>query len=102
MDRWSAEDALSFEPSAIKRSGRGPPGREAIVRTGVDARTEAVLLAEIGAVLPADVPALRGAVVRPTDQLAEGHAEIATAREWAERTLPPGRWLGGSHCGRDV
>ena len=97
------EGASSFEPNAIKRSGRGRPGREAIVRTAVDARIEAVLLAvEIGAVHPADVPALRGAAVRPTGQLAEGPAEIATARERPERTLPPGRWLGGSHCRRDV
>ena len=68
----------------------------------VGAETGAVLLAEIGAVLPADVPVHRGAVDRPTGQLAEGPAEIATARERAERTLPPGRWLGGSHCGCDV
>ena len=68
-----------------------------------DAPTGAVPLAvETGAVHPADGPARRGAVVRPTDQLAEGPAEIATARERAERTLPPGRWMGGSHCGRDV
>jgi hypothetical protein len=94
---------LSFGPSAIKRSGRGRPGREAIVRTAVDARIGAVPLAvEIEAAHLADVQALRGAVVRPTGQLAEGPAEIATARERPERTLPPGRWLGGSHCGRDV
>jgi hypothetical protein len=97
------DDALSFEPNATKRSGKGPPGRGAIVRTAVDARIEAVLLAvETEVVGLADVPALRGAVVRPTGQLVEGPAEIATARERAERTFPPGRWLGGSHCGSDV
>src|SRR5258705_10917712 len=101
MARWSGADALSFGPSGTRRSGSGLPERGGI---GPPARAEtgAVLLAEIGAVLPVDVPALRGAVVRLTGQLVEGPAEIATAREWPERTLPPGRWLGGSHCGRDV
>ena len=94
---------MSFEPSAIRRSGKGPPGREAIVRTAVVARIGAVPLAvEIEAVHHGDVPALRGAVVRRIGQLVEGPVEIATARERAERTLPPGRWVGGSHCGRDV
>ena len=102
---------MSSGPSATKRNGNDPPERGAIaplVRAETGAvllvvEIEAVLLAvEIEAVRPADVPVLRAAVVRPTGQLAEGPAEIATARERAERTLPPSRWLGGSHCRRDV
>ena len=94
---------MSFGPSATRRSGSVPLDREAIVRTGVDARIEGVLLVvEIEVVHLADVPVLRGAAVRPTGHPAEGPAEIATGREWAERTFPPGRWMGGSHCRRDV
>ena len=30
------------------------------------------------------------------------HVEIATGRERAQRTSPPGRWVDRSHCRRDV
>jgi hypothetical protein len=38
--------------------------------------------------------ALRDAPDRQTDLAVEAHlVEIATAREWAERTIPPKRWM---------
>jgi uncharacterized protein YfeS len=38
--------------------------------------------------------ALRDAADRQTDLAVEAHlVEIATAREWAERTIPPKRWM---------
>lgn len=49
------------------------------------------------------VSGLRADRDRPIDQPAGDHrVEIAIARERAERTLSPGRWMGGSDSGRDV
>ena len=94
MARWSGVAVSSFGASATKRSVRSLPDRGAIVPTAAGAEREAVRLA--------DGPAYRAGVDRPTGHLAEGPAEIATARERTERTLPPGRWMGGSHCRCDV
>ena len=42
------------------------------------------------------------AASRPIDLAEVLPAEIATGREWAERTLPPERWMDRSDCGSDV
>ena len=86
-----------FAVSGTKRSASArrqpdPTGLIAAHETVADRR------AEIEAVRHADVLPLPDAVGRPTDRLVEVPAEIATARERAERTFPPDRWMGGSHC----
>ena len=85
---------MSSGASAIERSVSALPDREVIVPTVAAAKIEALLLA--------DGRALRVVADHPTDPLAEAPAEIATARERAERTFPPDWWLGGSHCGSHV
>jgi hypothetical protein len=90
--------------SGIKRSVSALPGREAIVRTAADREVIAATASggEREAVRLADGPVLRAAMDRLTDHLVEVLAEIATARERAERGLPPDRWVGGSHCRGNV
>ena len=92
---WSAANGT-------KRSGSARPEPDPIGRIVGHAETEAVHLEEIGAVRHVDVLRLPDAVARPTDRLVEVPAEIATARERAERTFPPDRWMGGSHCRGNV
>jgi hypothetical protein len=73
-----------------------PPDREETVR--IAAAVQTVAAARIEAVLHAGGQALPGAAAHLTDPLAEVPQEIATARERAERTLPPDWWMGGSDC----
>ena len=100
--RWFGDGAWSFAESATRRSVSVRPDHGEIVPTAVVEAIAAVRPAETEVVLPADGPALRVAADRLTDRLVEAPAEIATGREWSERTLPPEWWMGGSDCGRDV
>jgi hypothetical protein len=77
-------------------------GRSESVRLGPGLIARIVAHAEIEAVRRAVAPLRPGAADHPTDPLVEVPAEIATARERAERTFPPDWWMGGSHCRGDV
>lgn len=70
------------------------PGGEGIARSVVSAGIEVGLLVDVQARLLADVPVFRAVVDRPTDRPVEVPAEIATARERSERSLPPDRRVG--------
>jgi hypothetical protein len=41
-------------------------------------------------------------VAHRTEAAADLPIGNATGREWAERPIPSGRWMGGSDCRRDV
>ena len=71
----------------MEATGHATTGREAIVRE---------VTARVASGLRADQD-------RQIDQPAGDHrVEIAIARERAERTIPPSRWMGGSDRGGDV
>src|SRR6266566_1425337 len=92
MARWSRDGASSSVPSATGRSVSAPPDRE----SDPNAVREAIVREAI-------VRVLLAAAGHPTDHPAEGHlVEIATGREWAERTISPERWMDRSDCRRDV
>jgi hypothetical protein len=88
---------LTVVRGATDPTGAPEAARPIAVRAAID-RIEALGAAEIARVL-------RIAPDRPTAPPAGAGAhrvETAIAREWAERTIPPGRWMDRSHCRSDV
>jgi hypothetical protein len=91
-------------------TGRGTTGREATVLIEEQAELEVDHLPAIEADRRRGTEADRRAVGRmacaAVDQIgrdAEAHpVEIATGREWAERTIPPDWWMDRSHCRGNV
>jgi hypothetical protein len=101
--------------SATRKIGIAPPPRRGIDRVdraeNVQAdRGEIVLTVDHAIavdrraieVVRHEPDPVRRAASRPIDLAEVLPAEIATGREWAERTLPPERWMDRSDCGSDV
>ena len=101
--------------SVTRKIGIAPPPRRAIVRADLVEnvradRGEIVLTVDHAiavdrraiAAAHQDPDPARRAASRPIDLAEVLPAEIATGREWAERTLPPERWMDRSDCGSDV
>ena len=102
--------------SATRKIGIAPPPRRAIGRADLAENVRAANLGEIVLTVDHAIEVDRRAIAAvrrepdPVHRAASRRieiaevlpAEIATGREWAERTLPPERWMDRSDCGSDV
>ena len=76
----------------------GPIGAARIDRVGVGLR----IVEEVATAALIVIVAAPPGVAHRTEAAADLPTGNATGREWAERPIPPGRWMGGSDCRRDV